>query len=138
MAKNSSSGNGSPGFFDKMFRPLKKQRLTLTKAGKGQAVLRKGKSRKAGKKAQAVEKARPSTAREKQVKELKMLANIGKRDPERLAGIISRMLTEGQMKDEEDRQRFERLVWEKAEKKKPPTEGEGGPAAGGEQGPLDN
>ena len=138
MAKRSSSGNGSPSFFDKMFRPLKKQRLTLTKAGKGQAVLRKGKPKKAGKKAQALEKARPSTAREKQVKELKMLASIGKRDPERLAGIISRMLMEGQMRDEEDRQRFERLVWQKAEKKKPATEAEDG-AGGGQPGDaLDN
>jgi hypothetical protein len=116
MAKQGSDG----GFFDRMFRPLKKQRVTLTKAGKGQAPLRKGKAaRKAGRKAQAAEKARPMTAREKQVRELKMLANIGKQDPERLAGIISRMLLEGQRKDEADRQMFERLIWEKIEKRQP-------------------
>lgn len=106
------------GFFDRMFRPLKKQQVTLTKAGKGQAPLRKGKTgQKAGRKAQAAEKARPMTAREKQVRELKMLANIGKQDPERLAGIISRMLLEGQRKEEADRQQFERLIWEKIEKR---------------------
>ena len=115
MAKQDSGG----GFFDRMFRPLRKQRVTLTKAGK-QAPLRKGKPRKpSDKKGQAAEKARPMTGRDRQLKELKLLANIGKQDPERLASIISKMLLDGQEKAEADRLKFERLIWEKAEKKKP-------------------
>ena len=130
MAKQDSGG----GFFNRMFRPSKKQRVTLTKAGKGQAPLRKGKARKPStKRAQAAEMARPMTGREKQVKELKLLANIGKQDPERLAGIISKMLLDGEQKEEADRLRFERLIWEKAEKKRPasdPAEPEAGPGRG--------
>jgi hypothetical protein len=126
MAKQDSGG----GFFDRMFRPLKKHKVTLTKAGK-QAPLRKGKPRKPSeKKAQAAEKARPKTGRERQLKELKLLANIGKQDPERLAGIISRMLLDGQEKEEAERLKFERLIWEKAEKKKP----DPGPPESGEAG----
>ena len=127
MAKRGS--NGADSFFDRMFRPLKKSRVSMTKAGKSQAPLRKGKGTKKGDKAaRATEKTQPLTSREKQVRELKMLADIGKRDPERLAGMISRLLLDGQEKDEAARQKFEQLVWEKAEKRKSPTDSEEGSA----------
>ena len=115
--KQSSLGH----FMDKLLRPWKTQRVTLTRAGKPQAPMRKG---KAPAKKKVVKKAisKPLTARERQVKELQSLASIGKQNPERLAQIISRMLQEATLQEEEDKLRFERLVWQKVDKR----DGEGG------------
>ncbi len=112
MAKKDNSKGAPEGFVNKLIRPWKKQRVSLTRAGEKVAPMRKGKASK-----QKQAESTPNTARQRQVRELKTLANIGKRDPERLAGIISRMLMEADMKDEEARLRFERLIWEKAEKR---------------------
>ena len=133
MAKKGNGKGGSGGFLGKFVRPWTKQRVTLTKAGKGQAPLRKGKARKAKK---SGEPAQPMTRRERQIKELKTLASIGKRDPERLAQMISRMLLEGMQKEEADRMKFERLIWEKAEKLSEKKKDEGSGDAGKKAGPA--
>ena len=91
------------GFLTNILRPWKRQRVTLTQIGKravdGKARVKKTKKSKKprktkkGKKAVAKKTASaPATARERQVSELKTLAKIGRRDPERLASIISKML----------------------------------------------
>jgi len=59
----------------------------------------------------------PLPPKNRAIKELKTLLAIGKKDPERLAGIISKMLREDEEKDNEARLKFERLIWEKAEGK---------------------
>ncbi len=115
--------NGKPGgFLGSFLRPFNKHRVTLTKAGKSLASLRKGKP-KNSKKAPAKEKAKPAkkpmallTRRERQVNELKTLASIGKRDPERLAAIITRMLMDEDEQAERERLKYERMVWKRAEK----------------------
>ena len=117
MAKNSKKKSRS-GFMDKLMKPLKKQKVTLTKAGQSQAPMKKGKVVKK-KKATPTP---PKTFREKQVQELKTLADIGKKNPERLAGIISNILQEAQDKDDDAKLKFERLIWEKAEQRKPKRE----------------
>lgn len=95
---------------DRLLSPLK-QRLTLTEPGKKQAPMRKGKAVK-----KPVKKvAKPLSNKERQVKELKTMYNIGVKDPERLARIISKMLQEANRQDEEAQLKFERLIWEKAE-----------------------
>jgi hypothetical protein len=100
------------GWADRLLDPLK-QRLTLTESGKKQAPLRKGKATK-----KAVKKTpEPLSSKERQVKELKTMFNIGVKDPERLARIISHMLQEANTQEEESQLKFERLIWEKAEKK---------------------
>jgi len=115
MGKGRKPKQGSLGhLMDKLLRPWKTQRVTLTQPGKQQAPMRKG---KAPAKKKAVKKAKPLTVRERQVKELQSLANIGKQNPERLAQIISRMLQEATLQDEEDKLRFERLVWQKVDKR---------------------
>lgn len=123
--KNGKPKGSDPpgGFFGNLMRPWIKQRVTLTKPGKGVAPV-KGRAKKAKK---AAKKAKPAkkkvaqakklpTKKERQVNELKMLAKIGRRDPERLASIITKMLLEEEQQTQEDRRRFERLVWENAEK----------------------
>ena len=116
------------GFFTNILRPWKRQRVTLTQIGKravdGKARVKKTKKSKKprktkkGKKAVAKKTASaPATARERQVSELKTLAKIGRRDPERLASIISKMLLDDEEQERDERLRFERLIWEKAEKR---------------------
>lgn len=122
--------NGKPeGFLGSFLRPLKKHRVTLTKAGKSLAPLRKGKAKPKKDKNAPAKKAKPAkkpallSRRERQVNELKTLASIGKRDPERLAAIITRMLMDEDEKEERERLKFERMVWKRAEKHgQPPPE----------------
>ncbi|MEE2754573.1 MAG: hypothetical protein VX910_11370 [Candidatus Latescibacterota bacterium] len=133
MAEEKGSDKAG-GFFDR----IKKHRVTLTQAGKSLAPLRKRKTEKTAKKAKkrkvkpkakACAKKRPMslpTRRERQVNELKTLANIGRRDPKRLAAIISRMLLDEDEQNERERLKFERMLWRRAEKQeKPPEEGPG-------------
>jgi len=126
--KNGKGKDPEGGFFNNILRPLKKHRVTLTKAGKSVAPMRKGKAAaKKAKKGKAKKaKKKPialASRRERQVNELKTLANIGKRDPQRLADIITRMLMDEDEMKERERLKFERMVWRRAEKHgQPPDE----------------
>ena len=91
MAEENGKGKAPEGFFNSILRPLKKHRVTLTKAGKSALPMRKKSAKKVKEtkgKAKPAAKKKPialMSQRERQVNELKTLANIGKRDPERLA-----------------------------------------------------
>lgn len=126
MAEEKGSDKAG-GFLDR----IKKHRVTLTRVGKSLAPQRKRKVEKTTKKVKAKAKAsskkRPMslpTRRERQVNELKTLANIGRRDPERLAAIISRMLLDEDEQDERKRLKFERMLWKRAERRQKPPEEE--------------
>ena len=122
------NGKGKPpegGFFNSILRPLKKHRVTLTRAGKSLAPMRKRKAtskplKKAKKpkaKAAGSKKAIPFLTRhERTVNELKTLARIGRRDPERLAAIITRMLMDEDELKERARQKYQNMLWKRAEK----------------------
>ena len=99
---------------DKLLRSWKAQRVTLTQAGKKQAPLRKGKS--PGKQADS-KKPAPITPRQRNLREMQTLVAIGKRDPERLAGVVSPVLQGGRGEGGGGKMRFWRLLWEKAEKR---------------------
>ena len=109
------------GLLGKLLR-RKPQRVTMTKAGEKLAPMRKGKAKKAAKKAVKQVK----SGKEKQVQELKTLAAIGKRDPERLAAIISKMLQQAFEDEEDARLKFERMIWDKAEGHRPDEKDPGG------------
>lgn len=104
------------GWADRILRPLK-QRLTLTEPSNKQAPLKKGKAAKKTVKKAAKKVLEPLSPKERHVKELKTMFNIGVKDPERLARIISSMLQEANRQEEEAQLKFERLIWKKAEKR---------------------
>ena len=112
-----------------MLKPLKKHRVTLTRAGKSDAQMKKGKAKKDA--AKGLKKTKKPIAlpgrHERQANELKTLANIGKRDPERLASIITRMLMDEDEIKERERLKYERMIWRKAENygQPPPDDGAG-------------
>ena len=107
--------SNSNGLLDKLFRPWKTSRVTLTQPGKKQAPMRKGKrAEKTVKKVRKI--AAPLSAKERQTKELKTMYRIGKQNPERLAQIISSMLAEAFMNEQDSKLKFERLLWEKVDK----------------------
>ena len=145
--KKKKSDQPPEGFLTNIFRPWKRQRVTLTPLGKRgaqtKARAKKGAAKGEGaKKAASAKKAStkkgnlkkgkkalaktvaPATGRQRQVNELKTLAKIGRRDPERLASIITKMLLEDEEQDRNNRLQFERLIWEKAEKRSQRTNGE--------------
>ena len=82
-------------------RPWIMQRVTLTKSGKRVTPV-KGRVKKAKKTAKKAKPAKKKVAqakklptkKERQLNELKTLAKIGRRDPKRLASIITKMLLE--------------------------------------------
>lgn len=104
------------GLMERLLAPL--QRITLTEPGKKQAPMRKGQPVKktAAKPAPPVKLPVVLTARTRQARELKTMYDIGKKDPERLARIISRMLHDASLKNEAAQLKYERLIWEKADK----------------------
>ena len=110
--KNGKGKSPEGGFFDSILRPLKKHRVTLTRAGKSLAPMRKRKATsKSLKKAITL-----LTRHERTVNELKALASIGRRDPERLAAIITRMLMDEDEMKERARQKYQNMLWKRAEK----------------------
>jgi len=123
-SQNRSSDEGKAssgsGILERLFRPWKgkRQQITLTRPGAKLAPLRRGKPGGAKGKTSAQDTPPgPLPPKNRAIKELKTLLAIGKKDPERLAGIISKMLREDEEKDNEARLKFERLIWEKAEGK---------------------
>lgn len=130
--KNGKGKTPEGGFFDSILRPLKKHRVTLTRVGKSLAPHRKGKA--ASKLAKKTKKPRAKAAEpkkkaitlltrhERQVNELKTLASIGRRDPERLAAIITRMLMDEDEQKERERLKFEGMLLRRAEKHDQPSD----------------
>lgn len=111
MGKRKKSG----GWMNRLF-----QRVTLTEPGKKQAPMRKATKKTVKKAAKKVAKKaaeKPLSMKDRQARELQTMYKIGVKDPERLARIISRMLQEATIQDEENQLKFERLVWDKAERK---------------------
>ena len=98
------------GLIGKFLQPWKSQRVSLTKAGKNLAPLRKKSTKKTAKK---VEK--PLSSRERQAKEIQTMVKIGQQNPERLARIIAGMLQEIRIQEENEKLKFERLIWDKVE-----------------------
>ena len=142
--KNGKGKTPEGGFFNSIFRPLKKHRVTLTRVGKSLAPLRKSKTgtKSAKKTKKAKGKARTKkkeitllSRHDRQVNELKTLANIGRRDPERLAAIITRMLMDEAEMKQRERRKFERMVLKRAEKYGQHSDEPSG-AKEGEQGPV--
>lgn len=75
-------------------------------------------------------KPRPPTPLERSIREIKHMVKVGGSDPERLAMMLSRLLSAEKEKQRKAREDFDRMVWglvNKSEKKS----GEGGQAAGG-------
>ncbi len=112
------------GLVARLLAPLKLHRVTLTEAEKKQALIHKGKTtpktaKKPAKKAKTKTPPVPLSMRQKQARELKTMYDIGIKDPERLARIISKMLQNANTKNEDAKLKFERLLWEKAEKHSP-------------------
>ena len=118
MENQHRSRVGTGGFLGKVFRSWKTQQVKLTEPGKKQAQMQKGRVSKKKEVSKKSKNQAPLSLRDRQVREIKTMINIGKQDPERLARIISRMLQEFEEKDEKAKLRFERLIWEKAEGKK--------------------
>ena len=144
--KGKTPPEGESGFFGSLLRPLKRHRVTLTKARKPLAPMRKGKASKKVKRAKkekskAVAKKKPIgllSHRERQVNELKTLARIGRQDPERLAAIITRMLLDEEEGRERERLKYERMIWRKAEQHgQPPPEEEGKQKKDDDKGPVE-
>jgi len=107
------------------------QKVTLTEPGKKQASMRKSKAtkktaKKSAKKAAKKAASEPLSSKSRQARELHTMYTIGTKDPERLARIVSRILQEAMIQDEQNQLKFERLLWEKAEKKGKKTEEEEG------------
>jgi hypothetical protein len=107
-----------------------------------------GRGRAAGKKAQArggepsrdtaaaSEKARPLTPRERSVEEVKQMTRLGRRDPERLAALLTAILAKERARQQLDQQSFERQVSSILERDEQGGDQAGGADAGGEPSPA--
>ena len=58
------------------------------------------------------EKPRPLTRMERSVAEIKQMAKIGEKDPERLAHMLAALLAKEREKQQADQENFEQQVWE--------------------------
>lgn len=91
------------------------------------------------------EKPRPLTRMERSVAEIKQMAKIGEKDPERLARMLAALLAKEREKQQADQENFEQQVWEIVRRSEegeespdggPPSDG-GGDADDGPPGPKD-
>ncbi|MFH1571790.1 MAG: hypothetical protein ABIL09_27620 [Gemmatimonadota bacterium] len=64
-------------------------------------------------------KARPLTPLERSIQEIKQMAKVGERDPERLALLLSNLLAGEQAKRQRDQQKFERMVSDLVDRREP-------------------
>ena len=81
--------------------------------GAGKSAGKKAQTRAEGRPADAgaaKEKASPLTPRERSVAEVKQMARIGRRDPERLALLLTAMLAKERARQQADKASFEQQV----------------------------
>ena len=57
-------------------------------------------------------KAKPLTPLERSIQEIKQMAGVGSKDPERLAMILSTILSGEQEKTRQDQEKFDNMVWD--------------------------
>ena len=113
------------------------------KKGKGKGKKGNNSARKKAAESAPKEKPRPLTRMERSIAEIKQMANIGEKDPERLAHMLAALLAKEREKQQADQENFEQQVWEivrRSEDGDAPPDGEG-PPDGGESpdnGPADD
>ena len=104
--------------------PRKKKKPLLTRIFGG----KKGGKSKGGKKGATADKQSQETPRtrlQRSIAEMKQMKQLGEKDPERLARLLVAMFREVQQKEEQDKQRFDEMVWDIVHKNEAPEE-EGG------------
>jgi len=69
----------------------------------------------------AAAKARPLTPLERSIREIKQLAKVGERDPERLALLLSNLLAGEKARRQQDQERFDRMVTDLLERRDAPS-----------------
>ena len=57
-------------------------------------------------------KAKPLSPLERSIQEIKHMAKVGKSDPERLAMLLSRLLSQEKEKERQAQETFDRMVWD--------------------------
>ena len=85
------------------------------KKGKGKGSSGKKRNNSTQKKAAGSapkEKPRPLTRMERSIAEIKQMAKIGEKDPERLARMLAALLAKEREKQQADQENFEQQVWE--------------------------
>lgn len=60
----------------------------------------------------AEQKAKPLTPLERSIKEIKQMASVGAKDPERLAMILGSLLSAEQEKARKNKEKFDEMVWD--------------------------
>ena len=99
----------------------------------------KGRSKDAGSEqgGAASQKAKPLTARERSIAEIKQMKRMGDNSPERLARILSTMLSKERAKSERDQEMFDQMLWGiiRRKEKKEDEGGEAPPGAAAGQPP---
>ena len=84
-----------------------KKRADRSKNGKAATNGRTGVEVKGGE-----GKAKPLTPLERSIQEIKHMAGVGSKDPERLAMILSTVLSVEQEKTRKDQEKFDNMVWD--------------------------
>ena len=98
----------------------------------------KGRSKGAGSEqgGAATQKAKPLAPRERSIAEIKQMKRMGDNSPERLARILSTMLSKERAKSERDQEMFDQMLWGIIRRKrKEKTEGEEAPLGGARDQP---
>ena len=101
-----------------MTTPRKKKKKGTAKKKQVSLLTRllKGKKGKAEKGASGVPrenaKEKPLTPMDRSIREIKQLLGVGQSDPERLALLLSNILTAERRQKEKDQERFDQLVWD--------------------------
>ena len=101
-------------------KPQKRKKKATGKAEKTQgsllARLLKGKGKKGKKGASgptgAPAKEKPATPLDRSIREIKQLLGVGQSDPERLALLLSNILSAERKQKEKDQERFDQMVWD--------------------------
>lgn len=86
----------------------KKGSVGKSKNGRGKPAGRK----KVVENGSGEQKAKPLTPLERSIKEIKQMAGMGEKDPERLAMILSSLLGAEQEKVRKNKEKFDEMVWD--------------------------
>ena len=80
-------------------------------------------------------KAKPLSPLERSIQEIKHMAKVGESDPERLAMLLSRLLSQEKEKERQAQEGFDRMVWDIVHREEDDADGETSSDADGDSPP---
>ena len=106
-------------------RFLKKKKGKATEKDRSSTRAKAGRKKAATSADDTQSQSPPPTPRQRSIEEIKQMKQLGDKSPERLAGLLSTLLSKERDKTQADREQFDQMVWSIIQRHEQESNGQG-------------